>query len=435
MNSRFKKTLKTVFVFTLIFSWIFSGWPQVLDFPQKIQKAQATTLSLYVNSLDIAAWTTAGVSPYLDVQDQPTNYIYSVKRNTDSGNYGFTDTAVTGTINSVTLYIYAYGVASTDFTAFLSGTSTDLGPSTSWGWVNVDVSAILTTWDAINAATIYFDKSNTTNNAGVDTAYLYVDYNAPPTLSISQPDGVSDTVTIGDSYNIIYTLADTDDTVTVAFSYDTDNTGLDGTAITSACATAAEGSGVTCSWDTTGVTPGSYYVYGITNDGVNPQVSAYSPGQITINAAGLSASIEVRTQNYIDSVSNITFPIGDSSAVVSNPSNGTETQVFGTAGNAKPVVTLVNTVATAYNIWYNITAFSNSVVSSENYVIIAKGGACANADTITESATLDGSNHVTTGTVTTIAATGERDLYLKVTLGTLWGKTGASTLTILGETQ
>jgi hypothetical protein len=149
----------------------------------------------------------------------------------------------------------------------------------------------------------------------------------------------------------------------------------------------------------------------------------------------LATTIAIRSQDYATSVLNIVFPAGDPSTVISNPSNGTETQGFGGAGVASPVVTLVNTVATAYNIWYNITAFSNSVVSSENYVIIAKGGACANADAINQSATLDGSNYVTTGTVTAIAATGELDLYLKVTLGTLWGKTGDSTLTILGETQ
>ncbi|MEK7488154.1 MAG: hypothetical protein AAB598_02425, partial [Patescibacteria group bacterium] len=108
--------------------------------------------------------------------------------------------------------------------------------------------------------------------------------NSPPTLSISQPDGVSDSVTQGDSYSITYSLADTDNVVTAAFSYDPTGSGLDGTAISGACATAAEGSGVTCSWNTTGVTPGSYYVYGITTDGVNPQVSAYSTGTITINA-------------------------------------------------------------------------------------------------------------------------------------------------------
>ena len=110
-----------------------------------------------------------------------------------------------------------------------------------------------------------------------------------PTLSVSQPDGVSDTVTVGDLYNITYTLADSDDTVTAAFYYDTNSTGLDGSAISGACATAAEGTDATCSWNTAGVTPGSYYVYGITNDGVNPQVSAYSSGQITISSASTGA--------------------------------------------------------------------------------------------------------------------------------------------------
>ena len=108
--------------------------------------------------------------------------------------------------------------------------------------------------------------------------------NAAPTLTVSQPDGVSDTVNAGDLYDITYDLVDTDNVVTAAMYYDPTASGLDGTAITGACATAAENPTTTCSWDTTGVTPGNYYVYGITNDGVNPAVNDYSPGQITINA-------------------------------------------------------------------------------------------------------------------------------------------------------
>jgi hypothetical protein len=113
--------------------------------------------------------------------------------------------------------------------------------------------------------------------------------NSAPTLSISQPDGTSDTVTVGDSYNVTYTLADSDDVVTAAFYYDSNNSGLDGTPISGACASAAEGTGVTCSWDTTGVSSGSYYVYGIADDGTNSPVSAYSSGQITINSATVIA--------------------------------------------------------------------------------------------------------------------------------------------------
>lgn len=108
--------------------------------------------------------------------------------------------------------------------------------------------------------------------------------NDPPTLTVTQPDGVGDAVTVGAAFDVIYSLADPDNVVTAAFYYDTNSDGVGGTAITGACATAAEGPGVACSWDTTGMTLGSYWVYGITNDGVNPAVTGISTGVITINA-------------------------------------------------------------------------------------------------------------------------------------------------------
>jgi hypothetical protein len=117
--------------------------------------------------------------------------------------------------------------------------------------------------------------------------------NASPTLTVDEPNGTGDTVTVGDSYNIQYDLADSDDVVTVAFYYDSDDSGLNGTAITGACASGAEGTNVTCSWDTTGMAPGTYYVYGIADDGTNDPVSDYSPGQITIEAAASCSTISL----------------------------------------------------------------------------------------------------------------------------------------------
>ena len=108
--------------------------------------------------------------------------------------------------------------------------------------------------------------------------------NTAPTLTVTQPDGASDTVTVGDPYDITYDLTDPEQTVTADFYYDTNNTGLDGTAITG-CQDQAEGPATTCAWDTTGMTPGSYYVYGRgVDDGIAAEVSDYSSGQITINA-------------------------------------------------------------------------------------------------------------------------------------------------------
>lgn len=121
-----------------------------------------------------------------------------------------------------------------------------------------------------------------------------------PTLAISQPDGASDTITVGDSYNITYTLADSDDTVTSAFYYDTDTDMAGGTAISGGCATAAEGTNTTCSWDTTGVTPGSYYIYGVTSgdSAIGGEVRAVSSGQITINSGASSLTLIVSTDTF-----------------------------------------------------------------------------------------------------------------------------------------
>ena len=132
--------------------------------------------------------------------------------------------------------------------------------------------------------------------------------NNSPTLSISQPDGAGDTVVVGDAYLVTYTLSD-DDVVTAAFYYDVDNDMAGGTPITGACATAAEGAGATCSWDTTGVTPGSYYVYGETDDGVNPLENAVTLGVITIEADA-NPNTPTGYDQYYDEVADVLINSG-----------------------------------------------------------------------------------------------------------------------------
>ena len=168
--------------------------------------------------------------------------------------------------------------------------------------------------------------------------------------------------------------------------------------------------------------------------------TSVSSSRLVIKVSGLasivlSTAIEVRAQNYTTSVSSITFPVGASGATVSAPYNNVDTitapQVFGGAGTAKPVVTLYNGNASTLTVWYNVTTFTNSVVSSESYLVNAKGAACADASCITQSATFGADT--TTGTTITAGAGNEKDFYLKITLGTPAGKSGDSTLTILGE--
>lgn len=152
-------------------------------------------VQLWVDNEDsTGAWSTVGTTPYIDTQNEPTAYIYSTGRNSLSGVFSFQTTGVGGTINWVRLYIYAYGVATSDFEAYLGATATGLGPPAgSWQWVYVDVSSILTSWSAINSATTYFDRPNTQNDAGVDACYILVDYTGAP-----QPS-VSDSATVGDT--------------------------------------------------------------------------------------------------------------------------------------------------------------------------------------------------------------------------------------------
>ncbi len=166
-------------------------------------------------------------------------------------------------------------------------------------------------------------------------------------------------------------------------------------------------------------------------------ISATNTG--TQSASTIAASaIYIRAQDYATDVTSITFPAGAPGATVSTPYNdnitGSTQNFSATPGSAKPVVTLVNTADTTYNIWYNITAFSGSVVTSEYYLINDKGAACADADAITGVVTFGTDN--TTGKTIGASSAGDaakKDLYLKVTLSAVGSKTGTSTLTILGE--
>ncbi len=169
-------------------------------------------------------------------------------------------------------------------------------------------------------------------------------------------------------------------------------------------------------------------------------VMAANSGTQSASTSGTSNSINVKAQNYTTDVTSITFPKGAASAVISEPTNSANnTQAFGDSGIAKPVITLVNSADITYNLYYQITMFTNSVVADESYIVLAKGSACADAAAITESVTFDTLTQVTAGAgVATIekSSSGEasqRDLYLKITLSNTDGLSGTSTLTIYGE--
>jgi uncharacterized delta-60 repeat protein len=160
--------------------------------------------------------------------------------------------------------------------------------------------------------------------------------NTGSTLTINKPDGTEPSISAGTTYNIKYTLSDPDDVRTVAFSYDTNNTGFDGSALSGPCSVAPEGTNVSCAWDTTGVTPGSYYVYGVVADGTK----VYSSGKITITTAPSYLSDDAATSVVRDTSGNLyvlgyrkLFATSDAEYIVRKyNSSGTLQTAFGTNG-------------------------------------------------------------------------------------------------------
>jgi len=204
----------------------------------------------------------------------------------------------------------------------------------------------------LDASTHYYVRAYAINAIGTsyggEVEFNTNSANSSPTLTVNQPDGTNDTVVEGASYNIDYNLADSDDVVTVAFYYDADSTGLNGTAISGPCATAAEGTGATCAWNTTSVAAGSYYVYGITNDGTNPAVNDYSSGTITIDAQSLTFSLSANAVNLGTLSTGAASTGSHTFTVETNASNGMVVSVFGsTLASGTDTITAMSSATTS----------------------------------------------------------------------------------------
>ena len=123
----------------------------------------------------------------------------------------------------------------------------------------------------------------TTPCLGTDTetklAYIVVSGNVPPTIEITQP-GAGDIVRTTTA-TLAWLAFDADDDAVIAIGYDTDSTGYDGPLIQEGISEDANQSG-SIEWNLAGVAPGTYWIYGIIDDGVNPPVGDYSEGTITI---------------------------------------------------------------------------------------------------------------------------------------------------------
>ena len=135
-------------------------------------------------------------------------------------------------------------------------------------------------------------------------------------------------------------------------------------------------------------------------------------------------------------VSTITFPEAAPGTTVDTPFNhidgSGDPQVLSTTAS-EPAVKIKNTHASAsYNVVLEITTWTNSLVDKEYYNLAGDGATNIDAVTTELSAANGGANTVSTGV--SIGAAAYKDLYLKLGLTSVGGKTGTSTLSVLGET-
>ncbi|TSD02148.1 MAG: secreted protein with Fibrobacter succinoprotein major domain [Parcubacteria group bacterium Athens0714_24] len=231
---------------------------------------------------NMALFTVPAVAPTVTTTNPPANP-YDQTTATLLGNISATGGG------KITGRGFAYGT--------VANLSTVIATTTDWGsWGTGDFTKDVS---SLTCNTPYYVRAYAQNSAGTSTGAIYnfttSACNTAPTLTVSTPPLEGASVTVGDNYNITYTLSDAEEVVTAKFFYDTNGSGLDGAAI-SGCETKGEGE-TTCVWNTTGMTPDNYYVYATTTDGIASEVNDYSPGVLTINAAA-SLTLIVDTDNF-----------------------------------------------------------------------------------------------------------------------------------------
>jgi len=197
INGKKRKSILTLILAFFVFSLFLSGSPIIVSTLKlytstvtiEVEPAPGGTLELYVDSFDNSRtqWTRHGSSPYLDAQDQPSNYVEVPQgqelENQRIGDFGFEDAGQSGQINSVFLYLYCRRAEEQDTARVYLWDGSSWGSAISWsnaawGWQSWDVSSRLDTWSKIDGALIYLRGSNDQDKGqiGADAAYLLVDY-------------------------------------------------------------------------------------------------------------------------------------------------------------------------------------------------------------------------------------------------------------------
>jgi len=129
---------------------------------------------------DDTAWTEVGTSPYLDAQDQPTNYIYNASKKAAQGYFGFEDSGSLGVIGTVNLEMYGWNASALDVHDLdMNGNAYNISfPQGAWGWSTVDITSDYSDWSIISNASLQIISENNNNAVSIDVARIVVYYAA-----------------------------------------------------------------------------------------------------------------------------------------------------------------------------------------------------------------------------------------------------------------
>ncbi len=115
---------------------------------------------------------------------------------------------------------------------------------------------------------------------GCASAQVTLRFTVPSSITVLKPDGIEDVTDC--SFTITWTDEAPAGNAAVSLYYDTDDGGMDGVLIVSGLTEDPDGAADQYVWNTDPVPEGEYYIYAVMEDGVNPTVSDYSAGKVTI---------------------------------------------------------------------------------------------------------------------------------------------------------
>lgn len=195
---------------------------------------------------------------------------------------------------------------------------------------------------------------------GWETVRFAVKVNAPPALDLHHPsEGV--VVDQGEPVLLQWSDSDPDDNAAISLAYDVDDdpeNGIGHTWITQDLYEDLDGTADQSSWDTSSVPFGTYYVWGVIDDGRNPQLYSRAPGWVTIEDPSLYPALTYASYTIDDNAAGDSSGNGDGVAncgealelYVTLKNQGTETAqgVNVAIDTADPYVTWLYNRSSAY---------------------------------------------------------------------------------------